>query len=40
VVSPFLEEDRPLSDEIGAVRELVRNGSLAAAAEGAAGPLE
>ena len=33
-VSPFLEEDRPLSDEIGAVKALVANGRLVEAAGG------
>lgn len=37
--SPFLEEDRPLSEEIAAVRALVRDRALVTAAEGAAGPL-
>lgn len=38
-VSPFLEEDRPLSDDIGEVRKLVASGALARAAEETAGPL-
>lgn len=38
-VSPFVDEDRSLSDDITAIRELVRDGSLVAAAEGSAGPL-
>jgi histidine ammonia-lyase len=38
-VSAFLEEDRPLSDEIGRVRELVRSGGLLAAVEAAVGRL-
>jgi histidine ammonia-lyase len=38
--SPFLEEDRPLSGDIGAVRELLADGTLLAAVEGATGPLE
>jgi histidine ammonia-lyase len=38
-VSPFLEEDRPLSDEIAAVKEVVGGGGVGAAAETAAGPL-
>jgi histidine ammonia-lyase len=33
-VSPFLDEDRPLSDEIGAVKDLVSSGRLLAAAGG------
>ena len=37
--SPILEDDRPLSEEIGAVRELIGSGALVDAAEGAAGPL-
>lgn len=38
-VSPFVDEDRSLSDDITAIRDLVRDGSLVAAAEGKAGPL-
>ena len=38
-VTAFVDEDRSLSDDIDAVRELVRDGSLVAAAEGGAGPL-
>lgn len=38
-VSPFVDEDRSLSDDITAIRELVRDGSLVAAAETSAGPL-
>ena len=34
-ISPFLEEDRPLSDEIGAVRDLIASGRFA----GVAGPI-
>ena len=39
-VSPFLGEDRPLSGEIAATRELVASGALVEAAGGGAGPLE
>lgn len=38
-VSPFVEEDRSLSDDIQAVATLVRDGSLSAAASTAAGEL-
>ena len=38
-VSPFLEDDRPLSEEIGAVRELMSTGAFAAAAEATVGAL-
>ncbi|MGH2731055.1 MAG: histidine ammonia-lyase [Actinomycetota bacterium] len=39
-VSPFVDEDRALSDDIGAVRRLVTSGDLVSAAEGAIGPLD
>jgi histidine ammonia-lyase len=38
-VSPFLDEDRSLSDDIQAVATLVRDGSLVAAASTGAGEL-
>jgi histidine ammonia-lyase len=38
-VSGFLDQDRPLSDDIGAVSELISTGSFSAAAEAAAGVL-
>ncbi|MDQ4058402.1 MAG: histidine ammonia-lyase, partial [Actinomycetota bacterium] len=37
--SPFLEEDRPLSEEIAAIKTLVAAGHLAGAAEEMTGPL-
>ncbi|HEX2295413.1 MAG TPA: histidine ammonia-lyase [Actinomycetota bacterium] len=39
-VSPFLDEDRPLSEEIGGVRALVAGGGLAEAAAGACGEVD
>jgi histidine ammonia-lyase len=39
-VSPFVDEDRALSDDIGAVRRLVTSGDLVSAAESAIGPLD
>ncbi|MDQ3876855.1 MAG: histidine ammonia-lyase, partial [Actinomycetota bacterium] len=39
-VSAFLEEDRSLAPDIGAVRRLVSDGTLIAAAESAIGPLD
>lgn len=38
-VSPFLEEDRPLSDEIGAVKDVVASGGLVEAAGAAVGAI-
>jgi histidine ammonia-lyase len=37
--SPYLAEDRPLSDDIQAVAELVATGRLAGAVEEVTGPL-
>jgi histidine ammonia-lyase len=37
--SRFLEEDRPLSEEIAAIRAMVASGYLAGAAEEVTGPL-
>jgi histidine ammonia-lyase len=39
-VSPKLEEDRPLSDDIGAVAELITSGSFVAAVEDRIGALD
>lgn len=39
-VSPFVEEDRPLSEEMDAVAESIADGSLLAAAEEEIGPLD
>lgn len=38
-VSPFVEEDRPLSEDIAALKTMVASGHLAGAAEELAGPL-
>ena len=38
-LSPFLEEDRPLSDEIASIRDLIRDGRLVDAVEAAIGRL-
>jgi histidine ammonia-lyase len=38
-VSPFVDEDRSLSDDMTAVRELIRDGSMVAAAESKTGAL-
>jgi len=38
-LSPRLEEDRPLSEDIGAVRRLIAHGELVDAAEMAVGSL-
>ena len=39
-VSPYLAEDRPLSDDIGAVAGLVASGALAEAVAEVTGPLD
>jgi histidine ammonia-lyase len=38
-VSPAVDEDRPLSDDIGEIRAMIAGGGLVGAAEEAAGPL-
>jgi histidine ammonia-lyase len=39
-VSPFLEDDRPLSDEIAAARDLIAGGGLLGAVGAVTGPLD